>query len=388
MLAGDFRNDTLTSDAISKSLQLAADTASLLDLASRIHKLTGESEKVASVLDMAEEAVSTLEDMRKLANAVNQLASDDETRVNRVKAKLEKREASQAKYVAFQEREKALSRPAEFMSLAQEVVDELEDKFYAGHLLETAQELLDAQPFILQHYQALIQAVDSLVGDADWVKRMLDKSAEQVAVFMQLQSLGRTAATELADKDFGAQWARSLYKRWEEKLLGNQNVVCHDLSKLARAVHHDLNDADWALTLLTKARDHARSHLELAWLGHFARDWGEADAADRYYKDAAGLCGDSDQYRQLVRQLRSFGETAELQRALYSEGEKALSDPLQKLRWAEGIVAEFHDRAWAAQVYEGLKDQLQGPDVQDAYERSRNRWLDQGSRKYTDFSGS
>jgi len=375
VLAGDFEDQELARHATDKALEINESTLSLLDLAKRAQGLLSDGALTAQVLGKAEEAVQSLDEMKQLSSAVNELAGDDKERLERVAAKLEKREASEAKYRTFQEREKQMTRFAELASLAEEVVDELEDKFYAAQLLEKAQEMLDSGPFSLQQYQSLILAVDRLIGDTDWVKRLLDASAEKVGYFMQVRALGRTAAVELGDREFGATWTRTLYESWEKRMQAAESVSSHEVGKLARAVDEDLADRKWALTLLDKARERAQSHLDHAWLGYHARSWGDSEVADSCYREAAGKCGNAMQFGQLVSQLRSFGESLQLQRELYGIGEKALTDPTSKLRWAEGIVRELGDLEWAKRIYDELEGPFREAARSSVLNNSRNTWL-------------
>ena len=121
----------------------------------------------------------------------------------------------------------------------------------------------------------------------------------------------------------------------------------------------DLGDRDWALELLQKAAEVATGPADLAWLGHFAKARDAAELADWCYREAAARCASAEQFAQLVRQLRYFGEPPELLRELYAEGEARLEDPLARLRWAEGIVREFGDRDWARRVFDELRPSLE-----------------------------
>ena len=375
VLAGSFDDDALASDTVQKVLAFSDDTPTLLDLAARADKVLGDSQGTRDILDKAEESVNSLDEMRKVVDTVKQLATDDEQRIQRVEAKLEKREASQALYTAFQAREKELSRSNELIDLSAEVVEELDDKFYASQLLTKAQELLEAGPFNLSPYLELAKAVDRLVGDSDWVKRLLDTCAGQVTHFAQVRVLGQTAAFELADKSFGGKWTRSFYSMWEARLLSLETGSSAELGKLARAVRSDLEDGSWALDLLDKAGTQALSPLGLAWLGHYARTWGEAERAESFYREAAGKCKKVEEFGQLVRQLSDFHEAVELQKALYAEGQQALTEKFSKLRWAEGIVREFGDREWAGKVYEELRSSFEGSEHISIYENSRKSWV-------------
>jgi hypothetical protein len=375
ILGSSFDDMSLAEDTVQRVMNLSEDTQTLLDLASRADKVLGNAQRTGEILDKAEESVSSLDEMRHVVNLVKQLVADDEQRIQRVETKLEKREASQAIYTAFQAREKQLTRSDEFIALSGAVIEELQDSYYAAQLLTKAQDILDARAFELSSYLGLVKAVDRLIGDAGWLKRLLDHCAGEVMQFTQVRMLGQTATFGLTDEAFGRDWTKAFYKLWEEKLLSRKTVTSSELGKLARVLRSDLGEESWALELLEKARQQADSPLGLVWLGYFARTWGESEKAESLYHDAAAKCEKADEFGQIARQLRDFQEAEQLRKALYTKGEQALTDKFAKLRWAEGIVREFGDQQWAGKVYEELKGLFEGGEHHAIYNYSYRYWL-------------
>lgn len=337
--------------------------------------LLQQPQTTEKLLDMAEEAVNSLDDMRKLSSAVCQLDAGDESRMQRVKQKLEEWEISQEKYAAFQHIEKELTRYNEFIALANQVTVELEDPSYASQLLHSAQKILDNSPFYLEKYQSLILAVDRITEDRDWVMLLLDRCREKIAFFIQIQSLGQLASTELNNYTSGLEWARSLYQGWERKLLSELSISPFELSKLARSIRKNLGDHCWAISLLEKAGEESVSHLDLCWLGHYASQWGEAELSGNLYQAAADKCENAAHYSELIMQLRSFKEPEPLLRKLYAQGEQKLNDPISILRWAEGIMREFSDLEWATRIYEALQPGFENHKAWAIYKYSRKHWI-------------
>jgi len=73
--------------------------------------------------------------------------------------------------------------------------------------------------------------------------------------------------------------------------------------------------------------------------------------------------------------MKAFNEPGDLLRELYGAGEKALSEPLAKLRWAEGIMREFGDFDWAQRVFDDLQAVFAHADQRSVYDYSRQAWL-------------
>jgi len=99
------------------------------------------------------------------------------------------------------------------------------------------------------------------------------------------------------------------------------------------------------------------------------------------YREAADKCTNAEHFVQLAHRLRTHGLPVERQRELYALGEQKLTEPRMRLRWAEGIIQLFDDRAWAAQVYDALEDQF--PDDEWGKNRlthSRRYWLESGHK--------
>jgi len=79
--------------------------------------------------------------MKSVVEQVKQHFTEDGDWIARVEEKLEKRQANQAKYNIFQDKEKNATTVLNFTFIADQVMKELDDKFYAKKLLVTAEEL-------------------------------------------------------------------------------------------------------------------------------------------------------------------------------------------------------------------------------------------------------
>lgn len=305
-LAKSTPDAALATSALNKALSLTETNAQVLDVAQRAQKL-GSNDIAIQALDKAEANVSSLDEMRKLAASAKQLAADDTERNSRIADKLAKREASQARYVEFQNQEKTLTKSNQFIDLAGKVVEELDDKSYATQLLTTAEEKMQAAgSFSFASYQPLILAVGNLVKDNAWLSRLLDLAASNAGTFAQVRSLGETVCKQLADSDFGKAWTNKFYGDQLAKLESG-NASAFEFKKLASAVKEHLGDDAQAQQILDKAEAKADNLFHFAYLAELAQKWGNSDKAASLYDKAADACKDTSQYQQLAGLMQSAG---------------------------------------------------------------------------------
>ena len=363
---------SLVNDVLGKGLELAEDNAQILNVAQYGNSLvTGDNSRVIEALDKAEDNVSSLDEIRKLSIAVNQYSRDDAERVSRIAEKLSKREKSQALYISFQEKEQGFSRPQEYIQLAYDVIEELEDPAYATQLLNNAEEKLKEKTYNLASYIPFIIAVDKLVQDQAWVQRLLDQAAAQCSQFPQVSMVGNTAGTQLTDKAFGRQWLKTFYAERIETLQAD-NANAYEYLKMAQAIKDHLDDSNWADSILKLATEQAETHFHYAYIADTATQWGQN--TDSLYKAAADTCHNANDYRDLVRILRNNNVQDAQQKTVYSHGEK-LSSALDQLQWVEGIMTLFGDKKWASKAYSNLESSFSQAGQLSLLENSRNRQL-------------
>ena len=306
-LAKNPADAALAATSLQKALELTETNAQVLDVAQRAQKLTpGDNTVVEQALDKAEANVSSLDEMRKLANASKQLLADDTERNERIGAKLAKREASQARYTEFQNQEKTLTRPGQFITLASTVVEELEDTSYATQLLTTAEEKMQANTFSFAAYQPLIVAVGNLVKDKTWLARLLDLAASHSNTFAQVRSLGETVSKQLSDTAFGKEWTQKFYSAQLDKLDAG-SASTFEYNKLAKVVKEHLGDDAQAQQILDKGEAKAESHFHFAYMAELAQKWGNADKAKSLYDKATAACHNPAQQRELADLMRKAG---------------------------------------------------------------------------------
>jgi hypothetical protein len=347
--------------ALKKAGDLANSTGEYIELAEGLAGV-GDKPGAAALLDKAEDAVAGLDEMQKLVAAVQAHLADDGERLARVKAKLEKRQANHARYLEFQQLEKEAGSVKQFLALADRVQQELEDPFYAAKLIEAAEKLLDGTGYQFSRYKPILLAVDKNLDDADWLSRLLDRAAENATDFVAFKDLVVTAA-HLKHRELGTGKARAYIAAREAALAADSGASVYDLAKLAEASYAATRDAAEAGRLLQAARARAQDHFALTHLGRLYAAMGDSSQSDALYAAAAAACANGDACIQYIDRLKGFALPPATLKKWYAECGKQLSNPADKLRWAEGIADALNDKTWASEIYGQLAGQFSGADA-------------------------
>ncbi len=348
VLAAAKGNAAFTKAVLAKAGATASATGDLIQLADAYAGIEDASGVVA-MLDQAEEAVANLDEMRKVVEAVGKHAAADAARVERVKGKLVKREANQAKYVELQNEEAKVKTARQAIALADRILAEVEDAAYAGKLLGTAEDKMRADGFHFSRFKPLILGVDRL-GDKAWLGRLLDESVASSSDFVWFREIVLTAAREFKDAAFGKERA----KAYLDARAAQSGDNPYDWTKLAEAAQSALNDAAWASNLLAEAAKRAKDHFALALIGKLFRDLGDESTAKAMFAKAVEACGDAEACVQLANRLKSYELGGDEIVALMDACGGRLTAAGDKLRWAEGVSDLLLDAAWTAKAYAGI----------------------------------
>jgi len=340
-------NPEFSKAVLSKGGELATSSDELIQLADAC-ATGGDAAGAADMLTKAEEAVGNLFDMRKVVDAVEKHLPSDAVRIERVKAKLVKREANQAKYTELQNEEAKCKTIKQFIALADRIMAELEDAAYAGKILGLAETQMRAEGgFHFARFKSLILGVDRL-GDKEWLGKLLDESVANAADFVWFREIVLTCATEMKDAEYGKARARTYA---EARALGDS---AYDYTKMAETVQTALGDSAMAAKLLGDAADRAKDHYALAHTANLYRVIGDNAAANALFAKAAAACTNGDQCVQLATRLKSYELPASEIVPLMDACGGHMSSTNDKLRWAEGVGDLLMDGAWVDKAYNGI----------------------------------
>jgi hypothetical protein len=364
VLAAAAGNPDFAKAVLAKGGALATSTDELIQLADAC-ATSGDATSAAEMLDKAEEAVGNLFDMRKVVDAVDKHFASDTTRVERVKGKLVKREANQAKYTELQNEEGKCTTIKQFINLSDRIMAELEDTAYAGKVLGLAETQMRAEGgFHFARFKSLILGVDRL-GDKTWLGKLLDESVANAADFVWFRDIVLTCATELKDAEYGKARARAYV---EARALGDS---AYDYTKMAETVQTALGDSALAAKLLGDAAARAKDHYALAHTAKLYRDIGDNAAANGLFAKAAAACASGDQCVQLANRLKSYELPASEIAPLMDSCGGHLASTNDKLRWAEGVADLLMDGAWASKAYQGIAGSFSSDAEKKRFELSR-----------------
>ncbi len=352
-------------EILEQAAEVASGTPEFLELTHKTMAVLEDRDLARTFLAQAEEQVTTVGEMKNVVEAVERYFSDDADWVALVKEKLERREANQEKYAVFQEREQAADTTIKILKLADAVMAELEDRFYAQKLLVEAQKRMQEEGWELPKARLLMRGVSRHLGDNEWAMRILDDAAGRAQSLADLVAVCEMALSDLSDKEAAAAKVRAYLQDWEGKAVDAYGQV-----RLARAVLHLLGDRDWVAKLLARAAEAGGDHLLFAELARVAREAGDAEAARGYVDHAVAACGSALQAEQLVRRLAETGFDGEEVRRAFDACKGRLSSPKDRLAWAEEAVDLFGDREAARTLYDDLAGEWTGA-LAPIYRRSR-----------------
>ncbi len=364
VLAAAAGNPEFAKTVLAKGGALATSTDELIQLADAC-VTSGDNASAAEMMSKAEEAVGNLFDMRKVVDAVEKHFASDTARVERVKGKLVKREANQAKYTELQNEEAKCTTVKQFIALSDRIMAELEDAAYAGKVLGLAETQMRAEGgFHFARFKSLILGVDRL-GDKEWLGKLLNESVANAADFVWFREIVLTCANELSDAEYGKARARVFV---EERALGEGP---YDYTKMAETVQTALGDSAMAAKLLTEAANRAKDHYALAHTAKLYRDIGDNTAANGLFAKAAKACATGDQCVQLANRLKAYelpvSEIAPLMEVCGGH----MTSTNDKLRWAEGVSDLLMDGAWADKAYNGIAGSFSSATDKKRFELSR-----------------
>ncbi|NWG86396.1 MAG: hypothetical protein HXY26_02620 [Hydrogenophilaceae bacterium] len=369
VLAAAKDNAAFTKAVLAKGGEIATATPEFLELVA-ISAAIGDEAGALAMLGRAEDAIANLDEMRRVVEAAEKYAASDAARVARLKERLAKREANQAKYVEIHNEEGKVTTVKQFIALADRVMAELQDTAYAAKLLSSAETMLRESGFHFSRFKALILAVDRL-GDKAWLGKLLDESVATATDFVWFREVVLSAARELKDAEFGRAKAKEYLTARAAQVSDNP----YDSTKLAETVRDALGDAAWAVKLLGEAAGRAKDHYALAYIGKLYRDLGDTANAKVQFDKAVAACASGEACVQLAGRLKADGMAAAEIAALMDACGGKLTSANDKLRWAEGVADLLLDADWAARAYAGIAGAFADEVGKKRFERSRQMRL-------------
>jgi tetratricopeptide (TPR) repeat protein len=246
-----FGDKNFTFDILTQASRLAKGTTDYVLLAEKSFSLIDDKDFGIKNLEIAEELVTNLSEMRGVCEAFKNLLPDSPEYIQRVSEKLAKRETFQAKYDEFQKIENEAKYLQDYLKLAQMVMKEIDDIYYCRKLLSKAEKLLNSQFLNVDNYSKLAKAIIELTADIGWAILLFDNLYSNRIVFLNdLLQLCRAVGQVFEDKEI----ANGL----QEKYINNsRNKISNssDALKLAKIMVEFNSDDEDIVALLDKFID-------------------------------------------------------------------------------------------------------------------------------------
>ncbi|WP_025769227.1 hypothetical protein [Thioalkalivibrio sp. HK1] len=350
----------LALEAAAKAVDLAKGSHELLpivalacDIAQRSEGEGAEKARALArrSLQEAEERVASLGEMQNVAKRVRTDFADDAPWVARIEEKLQRREANQALYTAFLERERNARGLPDLLFLADEVMEGIGDAFYVDKLLGAAEDRWREEGSDPGQALDLIAAVDRHLGDHERTLSLIRRAAENVARLQGLATLGHFASTRLKDRARGIDIACELYAGWEERMSAGRSPDGggpQERIRLARIVARDLDQPLWVERLLEGASTMSADPMAGAECAIVAAGVGLEESARTLRERAKERCRSVGDATAFVARLLGSGLDEAISRSLYADLRGICTTPLTHREWIRGIEEIFGDREWAA----------------------------------------
>lgn len=372
--AASIVNDEIINQAIlDKWTTTAESTTELLTIYQALAKVLDVPKQGRTILLAAEERITSLGEMKNVAKTVARDFPDETVWQQRLADKLQRRQANQSTYTTFQKRETQATQGLQLIRLARDVMQQLSDEYYSRKLLNAAAANLLEQPLDLYVYHRLLEAITEDLEDPDWAEILLQQLAKRCKSLLEINQLTGMVLQVLGARKLAGQ----LLQEFIERELPATPQSFQVLLQLAAVVWHNLHDQTWLRQILQAAQDQAATHYDWVAIANMAAQANMQEYATTAYDQAAALCRNTKHFQQLSAILHDSGHSGEIIAGYYALGEQVVSTPLERIRWAEGIIDVIGDREWATKVYQQLANELnKGPEVR-RFQNSRKHKLQQ-----------
>lgn len=270
-----FGADEFIAKVLAKCEEIAKSTTEYIEISNLYFELLKEPESARKNLETAEEIVASLQDMKLVVENVKKFFANDENWVKQVEEKLEKREANQSKYDEFLKLEKDARFLKDYLTLAEKVIDELDDIYYARKLLNKAKELLDNQYLNIENYFKLCKTIILQTKDLQWAKSILDfvyntrlrfvHQLDQILDFVNLLFEDKELVKTITETYLNG-WKQKIKSKYEAikfaKLLQKYKFANSEIENFLENYFRDEKDFQHLLSLLNIAFEFRMENLK------------------------------------------------------------------------------------------------------------------------------
>ncbi len=359
-----------TKEVITKMRSVASSTTEFVATCRNANSVLDDAFQ-REVLLAAEDAAASPDDLELVQTTVKEFIPEDVNWQDQLADKITRRRANVAKYSEVQKKEAVLKTALESMRLAKEVAVELDDTAYAAKLVERSRDILNSQNFDGAQWQTMIEVAAQHINDPELTESIVTEATQHCHHFSSACQLAHTVVATTKDKCEGMRLATFVLEEQQ-----NKTKTCAHRIKLAKVTNELLKDADQVASIINSCDLSKCTYLQTAELGALANSIGRSDQANELCQTAARKCGNTTELIQLVNKLKQDGTDPFLIKKIYSEFGETLTNEVEQLRWAEGILEVFADREWAKSAYQQVLPTDKQSPLYASFQASRRQRLE------------
>lgn len=346
-------DDEFVLKVLDKGKTLASGTNDNIKLSIKYIELLNDYETAEVILLEAEEIVTNLDEMKDVNSVVKQYFTNNQEWVKRVDDKLKKRQDNQNTYDAFQKRENSATTLKDLLVVVDEMMNQLDDKYYAKKLLSKAEGMLEKEFLNLDKYANLLSAILKHTQDEDWCIKIVERIAKERIYFVyELDKLFSIIKKVLKDETKANNLIERILKF---KLINSVNENFNFYVKLSELILVHLYNKDWAKDIIKIAEKKAETHLDWCNLAFLAKKLDDISTSNKFLQNAINLCKDYKTGFELIEKMKVLGFSDDIIKSTYNSLKDQLRNKQDKIEWVDGIINLWSDKIWAEKEYKALK---------------------------------
>lgn len=172
--AKDFGLTDIVLRALQKAECYSKTTIDYLQVGEKYFNLLSIIDRAKQCFEIAEEMVSSLNEMKTVGSVISKYFTDDTHWNERISIKIHKREEKQNEYDALLKLEQDLKFFVDYLNLADEIMVKLDDVYYCRKILQKAEKFLQNQPLNIDNYAKLAKYILKYAKDEKWVRDLFE----------------------------------------------------------------------------------------------------------------------------------------------------------------------------------------------------------------------
>ncbi len=341
-LADAVLKDTGDKDYAGQAYKLAAktepDTPKLVSVAEKMADDIGDLDAAIEILHQAENAVKSNDEFKVMAEAVLKYGKEQQW-LDDITLQKEKRENNSDLYEGFIQRELDAQVAAALWNLGHDVIQTTKDPPYARKLFAGAEKLARH----IEDYITLAEFVVKDLDDKEWASRIYEQQFDAVTEFARKRKIVEAIVEVLQDQAKGRDY------------LKNMEADCNrpaEFIKLGITVHKILKDEGWTRSLFQEALVNSTDRYTLLNLaGKIITYLADRKWAEEIYDRIADESSDKFDFEHLFLIVEQQSNDLTVLEKLHEKAETRLKGALDLMALAESVARRLESQSWASKLY-------------------------------------